>query len=80
MQELARDPVPPCLSSPLVNLQFLVVDINKFDEKEIAVLGGLLQSTPALKIMDFVLPLVFFSSYFIHNSSNLNGELYILMR
>jgi len=56
MQELVRDQAPAHLSSLLVNLQILGVDLVELDENEIAVLGCLLQSTPALKIMDFSLP------------------------
>lgn len=56
IRELARDPVPARLSIPLINLQFLGVDLVQLDDREIAVVGCLLQSTPALKIMDFSLP------------------------
>jgi hypothetical protein len=37
----------------LVNIQFLGVYINEFDEREIVVVDCLLQSTTSLKIMDF---------------------------
>eukprot|EP00253_Pinus_taeda_P014009 PITA_14009 len=56
IRELARDQVPACLSSLLVNLQFLGLHLFELDETEIVVVGFLLQSTPALKIMDFSLP------------------------
>eukprot|EP00253_Pinus_taeda_P022842 PITA_22842 len=56
IRELVRDQAPAHLSSLLVNLQILGVDLVELDENEIAVLGCLLQSTPALKIMDFSLP------------------------
>jgi hypothetical protein len=56
MQELARDPIPPCLSSSLANLRIVHVDTLTFDDEEIAVLGCLLQSSPALQIMEFLPP------------------------
>eukprot|EP00253_Pinus_taeda_P015591 PITA_15591 len=56
IRELVRDQAPSHLSSLLVNLQIIGVDLVELDENEIAVLGCLLQSTPALKIMDFSLP------------------------
>jgi hypothetical protein len=56
MQELARDQIPPCLNPPLANLRYILVEINEFDYKEMAVLGCLLRSAPALKMLIFDLP------------------------
>eukprot|EP00253_Pinus_taeda_P023705 PITA_23705 len=56
LSKLARNPIPQCLSCPLANLRILQVDTLEFDDGEIAVLGCLLQSSPALEIMEFRRP------------------------
>lgn len=55
VSEVATYPVPLILS-PLSNLQRVKVDINKFDDTEIAVLGCLLESAPYLHVMELLLP------------------------
>nr|ADE75977.1 unknown [Picea sitchensis] len=59
-RELTGDEIPPCLSSPLVNLRIIQVHIDDSDsmeinERQIAMLGCLLQSTPSLEILKFQL-------------------------
>lgn len=55
VSEVATYPVPLFLS-PLSNLQRVKVDINKFDDTEITVLGCLLESAPYLHVMELLLP------------------------
>ncbi|GLJ07200.1 hypothetical protein SUGI_0061410 [Cryptomeria japonica] len=52
LQEAARDPIPDCLASPHVNLKKICVEIVEFDEKEVAVISCLLQSTPSLEALE----------------------------
>jgi hypothetical protein len=59
MQELARDQIPPCLNPPLANLWYILVEINEFDYREMAVLGCFLRSAPALKKLIFDLPYIY---------------------
>ena len=65
MQELAIDPIPQCLTSPLANLRMVRVDMKDYFEwefvvsdfdKEIVVFKCLLQSTPALETMEIQIP------------------------
>ncbi|XP_057820906.1 uncharacterized protein LOC131033589 isoform X2 [Cryptomeria japonica] len=56
LQEAARDPIPDCLASPHVNLKKICVEIVEFDEKEVAVISCLLQSTPSLEALEIKVP------------------------
>ena len=53
MQKLDGDTIPGCLCFPLANLLKVQVELWSFDESETAVLGCLLQSSPALQILEF---------------------------
>ena len=53
MQMLDPDLIPECLSSPLANLRKVQVELYSFDVSETAVVGCLLQSSPALQILEF---------------------------
>ncbi|XP_057821064.1 uncharacterized protein LOC131033713 isoform X2 [Cryptomeria japonica] len=56
LQEVARDPIPDCLTPPHVNLKKICVDIHDFDHKEVAVISCLLQSMPSLQTLEIQLP------------------------
>ncbi|GLJ10417.1 hypothetical protein SUGI_0127870 [Cryptomeria japonica] len=56
VQELARDHIPVCLTSPHVNLKKIRVQIREFDYKEVAVISCLLQSVPSLEALEIKLP------------------------
>jgi len=65
MQELAIDPIPQCLTSPLANLHMVRVYMKDYFEwefvvsdfdKEIVVFKCLLQSTPVLETMEIQIP------------------------
>ncbi|GLJ07199.1 hypothetical protein SUGI_0061400 [Cryptomeria japonica] len=56
VQELARDPIPVCLTSPHVDLKRIQVEVLEFDDKEIAIISCLLQSMPFLERMEIQLP------------------------
>ncbi|GLJ07195.1 hypothetical protein SUGI_0061250 [Cryptomeria japonica] len=56
VQELAREPVPVCLTSPHLNLKKIRVQVLEFDDKEIAIISCLLQSTPFLERIEIQLP------------------------
>lgn len=56
MQELGRDPIPPCLNSVPVNIRYICVSISLFNDKEITVLGGFLENTALLEILEVQIP------------------------
>jgi len=47
--ELKGDPVPPSCSFQCVNLEFVEIQIKKYDDRELGLLGCLLQIAHALK-------------------------------
>ena len=50
MQEVPkRDPFPQSSMSPLPNYQLIEIQTNKYDERELPILGCLLQKAPTLK-------------------------------
>ncbi|XP_057869089.2 F-box/FBD/LRR-repeat protein At1g13570 isoform X1 [Cryptomeria japonica] len=56
VEELARGPIPDCLTSPHVNLKKIRLQIIQFDDKEVAVISCLLQSMPSLEAFEIKLP------------------------
>lgn len=54
--ELGRDPIPPCLNSVPVNIRYICVSISLFNDKEITVLGGFLENTALLEILEVQIP------------------------
>eukprot|EP01018_Ginkgo_biloba_P013329 Gb_17463 [translate_table: standard] len=64
-QGLTRDFIPPCLSVPHFNLHKIDIPIYEFGEKEIALLGCILRSTPALEKMT------------VHRPKHINDKVYI---
>ncbi|GLJ07210.1 hypothetical protein SUGI_0061670 [Cryptomeria japonica] len=61
VQELARDPIPVCLTPPHLHLKKVRVGICGFDldNKEVAVISCLLQSMPSLELLEIQLPDVY---------------------
>lgn len=56
MQELGRDPIAPSLQSLPVNIRVITIEIDPFDDEEMSVLAGLLESTPLLETMEVRIP------------------------
>ena len=41
--------MPPSFTYPLANLQLVKIQVNKYDERELGLLGCIAQTAPALK-------------------------------
>ncbi|GLJ07208.1 hypothetical protein SUGI_0061620 [Cryptomeria japonica] len=61
VQELARDPIPVCLTPPHLYLKKVRIGLCGFDldNKEVAVISCLLQSMPSLELLEIQLPDVY---------------------